>query len=266
VSESIAELNTIDTMAPLIDALKPLYELNITSPTPEAGTFTQGFSYPEEATLTIKALPNENNVFTQWLDANRAQVSDKSIYQFLGDDVNTSFEAVFNNSEGLGQATTNLVTEFNGTNIVVSWNLQNFDAEITGLELYRNDVNALDGRERLVADATTAGTFVDETGVEGTTDWYMLKITQGDTVTNTDPEGEIRWPFVSEVPATNLVAVANGTSATLTWALQYFDPAITYMELYRHDKNEYRCRTRFVDSEPLSHTFVSQHLHYGHTP
>ncbi|KXI27357.1 GDSL-type esterase/lipase family protein [Paraglaciecola hydrolytica] len=265
VAQGIAELSSRQTIAPLIDALKPVYVLNISSPTPDAGVITQGFAYPQGSPLTIKAVANSDNVFTQWLDKNSAEVANKSIYQFTAKDNDTEFTAVFNNSEGLGIPTNNLVAVLDGTKVNLSWDLQNYDPAITYLEVYRNDKNDVAGRTRIVAGATPKGNFVDETGVEGTTYWYMFKIVQDTVTTNTTPEAETRIPFVNEIPVTNLSAQIDGTAVNLSWDLQYFEPEITYLEVYRNDKNEALGRTRIVPGATLNGTFRDEGLEPGKT-
>lgn len=265
VREGITELNSNPAIATLIDALTPLYPLTINSPTPEAGVFTKGFSYPQETPLTIKALTKADNVFTQWLDDNSAQVSDKFIYQFSAENNATELSAVFNNSEGLGLPSTNLVSQLNGIYVELNWDLQNFDPAITYLELYRNDKNDTAGRTRIIAGATTTGTFIDETTVEGTTYWYMFKVVQDTVTTNTLPEAELRVPFVTEIPITNLTATIDGTAVELSWDLQYFEPEITYLEVYRNDKNEAAGRTRIVAGASLAGTFRDEGLEAGKT-
>lgn len=265
VREGIAELSTNQAISPMIDALQPLYTLTVDSPTPDAGVITKGYAYPQGSPLTIKALAKTGNIFTQWLDENSAQISDKFIYQFSSDDSDTQLSAVFNNSEGLGIASTNLVSQLDGTKVVLNWNLQNFDPAITYLELYRNDKNDTAGRTRILAEAANAGTFVDETAVEGTTYWYMFKVVQDTVTSNTLPEAQIRVPFVTEVPVTNLVAVVDGTAVELTWDLKYFEPEITYLEVYRNDKNEASGRTRIVAGASLAGSFRDEGLESGKT-
>jgi lysophospholipase L1-like esterase len=265
IREGITELSNNQAIAPLIDALKPLYALTIDSPSPEAGVVTKSNAYPQDTPLTIKAVANTNNIFTQWLDKNSAQVSDKFIYQFNSEDSEMEYSAVFNNSEGLGVPSTNLSAELAGTKVVLNWNMQNFNPAVTYLELYRNDKNDTAGRTRIIAGATTTGTFTDETVVEGTTYWYMFKVVQDTVTTNTLPEAEIRVPYVTEIPVTNLVAVVDGTAVDLTWDLKYFDPEITYLEVYRNDKNEAAGRTRIVKGATLTGSFRDEGLEPGKT-
>ncbi|MDP5032761.1 GDSL-type esterase/lipase family protein [Paraglaciecola sp.] len=265
VREGVAELSTNQAIAPLIDALQPLYTLTVESPTPEAGVFTKGYAYPIGSPLTVKALAKTDNIFTQWLDENSAQLSDKAIYQFSSDDSDSLLRAVFNNSEGLGMPSTNLVSHLDGTKVVLNWNLQNFDPAISYLELYRNDKEDTVGRTRIVAGAAHTGTFIDETAVEGTTYWYMFKVTQDTVTSNTAPEAQIRVPYVTEVPVTNLVAVVDGTAVELSWDLKYFDPDISYLELYRNDKNDTAGRTRIIAGAALAGNYRDEGLEPGKT-
>lgn len=216
--------------------------------------------------MTLKALANEGDEFTQWLDGDRAEASTDFIYEFDTAAMASSYEAVFNNSEGLGSVMTNLTTEFDGTNIVLNWSLENFSGEITYVEIYRNDQANFDGRDRIVAGAATSGTFVDETAEEGKTYWYMFKVVHGGETTNTEAEGEIRKPFVDEVPVTNLTAtIVNGTSVQVSWNLQYFEPEITYIEIYRNDVKELLGRDRIVAGADMSGTFLDEALEPGKT-
>ena len=90
---------------------------------------------------------------------------------------------------------TNLTaTIVNGTSVQVSWNLQYFEPEITYIEIYRNDVQELLGRDRIVAGAGMNGTYLDEALEPGKTYWYMVKIVQNGNTINTDPEAETTIP------------------------------------------------------------------------
>jgi len=77
--------------------------------------------------------------------------------------------------------------------ISLSWNLQDFLQDIQGIELYRNTVEALDGRERIAQGLDPQGTFLDTLNlVEDQAYWYMFKVTLADgSVVNTDPEANI---------------------------------------------------------------------------
>ncbi len=266
VAEGLEELGGVNSVAPLVSALEPTFAMSVSSPTPAAGTFSQAFEYPEGTPMTLKALANDGDEFTQWLDGDRTEVSTDFIYEFDTAAMASSYEAVFNNSEGLGSVMTNLTTEFDDTNIVLNWSLENFSGEITYVEIYRNDQANFDGRERIVAGAATSGTFVDETAEEGKTYWYMFKVVHGGETTNTEAEGEIRKPFVDEVPVTNLTAtIVNGTSVQVSWDLQYFEPEITYIEIYRHDVPELLGRDRIVAGAGMSGTFLDEGLEPGKT-
>ncbi len=94
---------------------------------------------------------------------------------------------------------TSLSTAVDGATIVVSWDLQNFPQEVTGVQLYRNTTNELGGRVRVSPSGPTSGSFVDDGSVEplvsGTRYWYMFKLTLADGSTyNTDPEADIVAP------------------------------------------------------------------------
>lgn len=266
VSEGVEELSGVNAVAPLVTALEPRFAMSVTSPTPESGTFSQAFEYPAGAPMTLKALANDGDEFTQWLDGERAEVSTDFLYEFDAPAMASSYEAVFNNSEGLGSVMTNLETHFDDTNIVLNWSLENFSGEITYVEIYRNEQADFDGRGRILASAPTSGTFVDETAEEGKTYWYMFKVVHDGVTTNTEPEGEIRKPFVSEVPVTNLTTtIVSGTSVEVSWDLQYFEPEITYVEIYRNDENALLGRDRIVASAGMSGTFVDEQLEPGKT-
>ena len=265
VAEGVEELSGNDALASLVSALRPQYDLDITSRTADAGTFTRGFSYPEGTPITLKALANDGDVFTQWLDVSDAQISDNIIFKTDFSNVDTAYVAVFNNSEGLGIPSTNLTTEFDGTDVVLNWSLQNYDPAITYLEIFRNDANDFDGSVQIIEGADVAGSFVDTTVVAGTTYWYMFKVTQDTLISNTEPEADIRVPFVDEIPVTNLTAVVDGTAVELSWELKYFEPEITYLELYRNDKNEALGRTRIVPGAGLAGTFRDKNLEPGTT-
>ncbi|WP_051234784.1 GDSL-type esterase/lipase family protein [Marinimicrobium agarilyticum] len=266
VAEGVEELSGINAVAPLVGALKPTFAMSVSSPTPEAGTFSKAFEYPEGTPMTLKALANEGDEFTQWLGADRAEVSTDFIYEFNTGAAASTYEAVFNNSEGLGEVMTNLTTQLDGTNIVLDWSLENFSGEITYVEIYRNTQANFDGRERIVAGAATSGTFVDETAEEGNTYWYMFKVVHGGVTTNAEAEGEIRKPFVSEVPVTNLTTtIVNGTSVEVSWDLQYFEPEITYIAIYRNDENALLGRERLLAGAAMKGTLVDENLEPGKT-
>jgi len=162
---------------------------------------------------------------------------------------------------------TNLSTSISGTDVTVTWDLQNFDPEITFLELYRNDEPVLDGRTRIVRGAALSGSFVDELLEPGVTYYYMFKVTQGDAgVTNTDPEAETAIPADAiPNPKTNLVATIAGAAIDLTWDLQNFDPAITQLELYRNTVNELAGRTRILPGATSTGSFTDTTVEPGVT-
>lgn len=87
----------------------------------------------------------------------------------------------------------NLFSMLSGGGISLSWNLEDFLQDIEGIELYRNTVEALDGRERIAQALDPQGTFLDSSNlVEDQGYWYMFKVTLADgTVVNTDPEANI---------------------------------------------------------------------------
>ncbi|MCU4674120.1 GDSL-type esterase/lipase family protein [Catenovulum sp. 2E275] len=267
VAEGIKELDGTATVAPLISALKPTYSMSVSSPTPAAGVYTTAFEYPAGTPFTLKALANEADEFTQWLDDNRAEVSTAYLYEFDTQDMETKYEAVFNNSEGLGSIMTNLTTELDGTDIVLNWSLENFAGEITYVEVYRNEVAEINSdRVRVFSSSTSSGTYTDDTAEEGKTYWYMFKVVHGAETTNTDPEGEIRKPFVNEVPVTNLTTkVVYGSLIEVSWDLQYFDPEVTYLELIRNDKPEDGGRSRVAAGAPLTGTLVDDAVEPGKT-
>lgn len=64
VQEGITELSTNQTLAPLQSALKPVYPLTVSSPTPTDGMFTTGYAYPAGTPITLKALAHDGSVFT----------------------------------------------------------------------------------------------------------------------------------------------------------------------------------------------------------
>ncbi|WP_440903419.1 GDSL-type esterase/lipase family protein [Catenovulum sp. SX2] len=266
VAEGIKELSSTDDMAPVVAALKPTYTMSVSSTTPEAGTYSTAFSYPAGVPFTLKALANDGDQFTQWLDGNKAEVSTAYLYEFDTTDMDMTYQAVFNDSEGLGQPMTNLTTELDGTDVVLTWSLENFGDDVTYIEVYRNESAVLDGRTRIIAGATATGTYVDDTAEEGKTYWYMFKVVSGGVTINSDPEGEIRKPFVDEVPVTNLATkIVNGTSIEVSWDLQYFDPAVSYLEVHRNEVEEILGRSRIVGGAPLAGTTTDENLEPGKT-
>lgn len=267
VAEGVEELSAVDAMAPIVAALKPSYTMSVSSPTPDAGTFSTAFAYPAGVPFTLKALANTGGEFTQWLDENNAEVSTEYLYEFDTTDMDTSFKAVFNNSEGLGQQMTNLQTKLDGTNVVLTWSLENFGDQVSYVEIYRNTVAEINtDRVRIAAGVNATGTFVDDTAEAGTTYWYMFKVVAGDQTINTSPEGEIRKPFENEVPVTNLATqIVNGTSIEVSWDLKYFDPAVSYLEVHRNDVEEILGRSRIVGGAPLAGTTVDENLEPGKT-
>ena len=52
---------------------------------------------------------------------------------------------------------------------------------------------------------------------------------------------------------------------TVTWDLQNFVPEITYLELYRNDKNEALGRTRILVGAGISGEFIDEGLESGKT-
>jgi hypothetical protein len=98
----------------------------------------------------------------------------------------------------------NLTSALVDGGINLSWQLENFLGDISGVELYRNTTNALDGRERLTTGLNAQGVYQDTSNlVENTSYWYMFKVTMGDgTVINTDPEAEVKFeaaPVITSV-------------------------------------------------------------------
>ena len=267
VAEGIAELNTVDAIAPLVSALKPTYSLSVSSPTPAAGTITMGFDYPKGAPVTVKAVSNDGDEFTQWLDSNRAEVSTDIIYEFDMTDADTTYEAVFNNSEGLGVLMTNMVTEIEVTEVKVSWRLENLPVGVTSIDLYRNDVAENNStRTLIVQNAQVSDSFIDTTAEVDKTYWYMFEIATADGNVDTLPEGEIRKPKVEEIPVTNLTTkIAYGSLIEISWDLKYFDPEITYLELLRNDKPQAAGRVRVSSGTPLSGTIVDDDVQPGKT-
>lgn len=272
VQEGITELSTNQALAPLQNALKPVYPLTVSSPTPTDGMFTTGYSYPAGTPITLKALAHDGSVFTQWLDNNSAQITDETIYQYTVEDSAAEFSAVFNNSEGLGIETTNLVAELDGADVKLSWDLRNYTEAITSLALYRYEVVAAtsttqaDTGTPLLTDAAQSGTFVDNTAQAGKTYTYSFKITQGDKVTDTvEPETEVRIPFIEEIPVTNVIAVVDGTAIDLSWDIKYFNPDISYLEVHRNDRNEILGRTRIAGGAPLKGSLRDEDLEPGKT-
>lgn len=108
---------------------------------PTGGVFEGYMAHFAEETRELGATP----IFVttvrrnQWRDADQTEVSTDYIYEFDTSAMESRYQAVFNNSEGLGSMMTNLTTEFDDTNIVLNWSLENFSGEITGVEIYRND-------------------------------------------------------------------------------------------------------------------------------
>ncbi len=90
---------------------------------------------------------------------------------------------------------TNLTSVKVDGGIQISWDLQDFPQAVKGVQIYRNTKAALSGRTRVNASAPTSGTFVDTLSLsEGTTYWYMFKLTMADGTTyNTDPEADITY-------------------------------------------------------------------------
>ncbi|GEM_PF-366024 len=267
VSEGISELSSVDAIAPLVDALKPTYSVSVSSPTHEAGTITTAFEYPAGTPLTLKAVANQDDEFTQWLDSNRAEVSTDMIYEFDTTDAEATYEAVFNNSEGLGVLMTNLVTEIDGTEVKLTWRLENLPDDLVSIDVYRNDVAEINAdRDKIAGGVDASDTFIDDTAEVGKTYWYMFKLhTSGDAI-NTQPEGEIRKPFVEEIPVTNLTTkIAYGSLIEVSWDLKYFDPEITYLELLRNDQPQAVGRVRVSAGTPLSGTLVDDDVEPGKT-
>ena len=282
VREGISELSTNQALAPLVLALKPLYPVTVTSPTAGAGMFTEAFTYPENTPLTLKALPSAGNVFTQWLDNNNAELSTSSIYQLLSEDVAAEYTAVFNNSEGLGTPTSNMKIELQGTDVQISWDVRNYNDPITNLDLYRmlavtptpapanKQVQRADSplanSELLLANAPQTGSFVDTTAESGKTYTYFFRVTQGDTVSDAiEANSDIRVPYVNEIPVTNLVGIVDGTAIDLSWDLKYFNPDITYLEIYRNTINDTSGRVRISSGAPLAGSLRDEGLEPGTT-
>lgn len=98
----------------------------------------------------------------------------------------------------------NLFSLLSDGGISLSWRLENFFQEFTAIELYRNTIESLDGRVRIEPSAVAEGSFLDTTDlVEGTTYWYMFKVTLADgTVVNTNPEASLTFeaaPVVTSI-------------------------------------------------------------------
>ena len=92
----------------------------------------------------------------------------------------------------------------------------------------------------------------------------MFKIKQSTVTTSPDPGASVTWDADPSVPpaqpATNLVATANGLTVDLSWDLQNFDPEVTYLEVYRNDKNDTAGRVRIIKGAPLSGSFNDKGL------
>ncbi|HSX84526.1 MAG TPA: hypothetical protein VLE50_03930, partial [Cellvibrio sp.] len=89
---------------------------------------------------------------------------------------------------------TNLTSSRSDTGISLSWQLQNFPP-IRVVEVFRNTRNQASGRTRIFTSAPHEGTLVDELDlIEGTTYWYMFKLTMEDgTTLNTAPEAMVMF-------------------------------------------------------------------------
>lgn len=98
----------------------------------------------------------------------------------------------------------NLFTALVDGGVNVSWKLENFFGDISGIELYRNTQNAVSGRERIATGLEVEGVLQDTANLtENTSYWYMFKVTMSDgTVINTDPAAEVKFeaaPVVTSV-------------------------------------------------------------------
>ena len=99
------------------------------------------------------------------------------------------------NAERLLEPKTHLSAVQNGDGIVISWQLEDFPQAIRGVQLYRNTKAELSGRTRISPSAPVSGSLTDTLSlVNGTTYWYMFKLTMEDGTTyNTEPEAAVTF-------------------------------------------------------------------------
>ncbi len=144
---------------------------------------------------TSEQVARLENGETEWTDAGAAAGSAHYYWlQFEGAEGEVILsDAIF--AERFLVPLTNLTAERVEGGIHLTWSLEDFPQGINRVEIYRNTSARLPGRGRVIFDAPLAGELTDSTGlVEGTTYWYMFKLTMADGTTfNTEPESPVTY-------------------------------------------------------------------------
>ena len=103
ISESLQEIDD-PFICPLVNCLKPLYNVNITANDNNAGSITMSTKMPEGAPVTLKILPNSGKKFTGWNQDGKI-ISDKTLYRFTMGGKNTSITAVIEGGSNVEEKT-----------------------------------------------------------------------------------------------------------------------------------------------------------------
>ncbi|MDQ8204955.1 Ig-like domain-containing protein [Pelagicoccus sp. SDUM812003] len=95
VIEGIESLDTDTNVSQLIEWIDPMYEVAVSSNDTALGLVTRTASYPEGATVTVKALPSAGYQFVQWEDGSGNLVSTDRLMIFEMGAEAQSFHAIF---------------------------------------------------------------------------------------------------------------------------------------------------------------------------
>ncbi len=82
IREEIYDKQTNEELAPLAEALTPLYNVSVSLNKPEAGVATVSGDFPEGATVTLKARLDGDNVLYSWVDDINAITLDGNLTTF----------------------------------------------------------------------------------------------------------------------------------------------------------------------------------------
>ncbi len=95
VAQGIKELAADPDVGKLSAILAPQYMMTVTSNKTGAGMITASGTYPQNAPITLKVMPNSGQTFQQWLDANGKSFSTQKLYKFTMGATASSYTAAF---------------------------------------------------------------------------------------------------------------------------------------------------------------------------
>ncbi len=101
VAEGIRELADDPDVGRLSAQLAPLHMVNVTSNKTGAATITASGTYPQNAPITLKAMPKSGQTFLQWSDASGKSLTADTRYGFTMKDSDCSYKAIFLGGTGI---------------------------------------------------------------------------------------------------------------------------------------------------------------------